>query len=144
VCPTNPGHTLDDISIVRQADTPPVGETVQETLAERKARATVDLDSTIGSYLSTRYKAHKLDFLNALLADAQHNGLTNRGTYLEQLLAWGVTVSTGYRDVKAAAIDAASTSAEVDAVTFSVPECAASYDGTDPAVSSSAALAMPD
>jgi len=115
-----------------------------ETLAEMQARLIGEVDGITSGYLQDHYPSHDLDLWNALLTDAVASGLTNRAAYIGTLLAWAMSISTAYYASKAQAIAATSTKAEAEAVSFSYADCASQLDGTDPAVTIAAALAIED
>lgn len=117
---------------------------VCETLAELKARKIEELDEVTMGYAHSRYPAHDLDFYNGLLTDAVATALTNRAAYVGQVLTFLMSISLGYFDVKKEAINAAADEAAVEAVTFSIAECEATFDGTDPLCTIAGAVAIED
>ncbi len=117
---------------------------VCETLDELKTRLILEVDTVTKEYMHSKYPPHDLDFYNGILTDAVASGLTNRAAYIGAILAWAISISMGYFGPKQASIVAASTKAEAEAVSFSLEDCAATFDATDPGASIAGALAIED
>jgi len=115
-----------------------------ETLDEMKTERIMALDLITKDYMHDHYPAFDLDFWNGLLTDAVGGGLANRANYIGAILSWAMNISQGYFDPKKTTIAAASSKAEVEAVTFSYDDCASTFDSSDPDASIAAALAIPD
>jgi len=90
-------------------------------------------------FISDRYSVQVQQMFQALLTEASIGGLTNRITYIQQLLDWVKTIVVDNITADDA-VDAAATSEEIEAVTLDLTP----FEVTNPDVTVRGAMEIPD
>lgn len=124
---------LDDAMVIYYADQ----ETYYiEPLREGRKAA---FSAQVYSFISDRYSVQTQQMFQALLTEASINGLTNRMTYIQQLLDWVKTVVSA-NIATDDAIDAAATPEQIEAVSIDLSP----FEATNPNITVKGALAIVD
>lgn len=97
------------------------------------------ISNQVYKFISNRYSIQIQQMLQALLTEASIGGLTNRITYIQQLLDWIKTVVSANL-LADDEIDTAVTIAEINAVSVDL----APFEATDPAITIKETMEIPD
>jgi hypothetical protein len=128
----NPGDSLafqiTSAANVRQIA---ISLAVQPTLAQAQAQALTQLKADCDALVLAHYPQTNQTALVVMLMQAAQGGLTNRAAYIEQVWTWATSITTLYYQ-QAAAIQAATTTDQVAAITWSA--ALAALGATDPNV----------
>ena len=126
-------EVLDDAMVVYYAD--------EETYYIQPLRdgKKSSFSMQVYQFISDRYSVQVQQMFQALLTEASIGGLTNRITYIQQLLDWVKTIVAA-NIVADDAVDAAVTPEEIEAVTLDLTP----FEATDPIVTVRGAMEIPD
>jgi hypothetical protein len=113
----------------------------QETYVIEPMRDDVksDFSTKVYSFISDRYSVQTQQMFQALLTEASITGLTNRMTYIQQLLDWVKTVVSA-NIATDDAVDAATTPEQILAITLDLSP----FEATNPNITVKGALAIVD
>jgi len=110
----------------------------QSALGSVQQQAIAALSQQANAAVAAVYAPTTLSLLNAIYAQALFSGLVNRAAYLAPVVAWGNGIAAA-TEAAVEAVLAATTPADVDAVTLSLP---APPWGSGPAPSRTGAMAI--
>lgn len=108
-------------------------------LATFKLSAKDQIRREMLTYIDGKYDSTTFSIINALELGAQADSLTNRRAYLDDLRAWVITLIQ-QQDTLNASIDACTTLEAIEAVVWDF----SSFDASNPGITPSDAIAIPD